>query len=315
MVPAKGAEVNFQQLRIIRETVRQDFNLTEVANALYTSQSGVSKSIRDLEDELGLELFVRRGKRLIGLTDPGKELVVIVQRVLRDTKSIKQLAQQFTSSDQGELRVAITNAQAHYVPQVVSSFKKLFPRVHLVVHQENPKRMVAMLLDGATDIGISIESLEDNAELVAFPYYSWDHAVITPLGHDLEKVHPLTLADIASYPIVTYDSGLTGRPRIDEAFSRSAIEPDIVMTALDATTIKTYVAAGLGIGIIASMAYDAERDTGLALLPTNDLFERNTSRIAVRKDRYLRGFAYRFIELCSASLTEAVVRQAVATKG
>jgi len=307
--------VNFQQLRIIRETVKRGFNLTEVANALYTSQSGVSKHIKDLEDELGVELFVRRGKRLLGLTEPGKELVVVVERMLLDAKNIKQLAEQFARSDHGELKVATTHTQARYaLPQVVAKFKKLFPKVHLVLHQASPKEIVAMLLEGSADIGVATEALELNDDVAAFPYYSWDHAVIVPAGHELEKVQPLTLAAIADYPIITYDRGFTGRPRIDQAFDKAGIVPDIIMTALDADVIKAYVELGLGVGILASMAYDEKRDNGLKLLPSQGLFERNTSRIAVRHGRYLRGYAYRFIELCSPELTEKVVRSAIVPK-
>lgn len=307
--------MNFQQLRIIRETVRRKFNLTEVANALYTSQSGVSKHIKDLEDELGVELFMRRGKRLLGLTEPGKELVVIVERMLLDAKNIKQLAEQFASSEQGELKVATTHTQARYaLPQVVAKFKKLYPKVHLVLHQASPKEIVAMLLDGSADIGVATEALEENSDVVAFPYYSWDHAVIVPVGHELEKAEPLTLAAIADYPIITYDRGFTGRPRIDQAFEKAGIAPDIIMTALDADVIKAYVELGLGVGIVASMAYDEKRDPGLRLLKAQGLFERNTSRIAVRQGRYLRGFAYRFLELCSPDLTESVVRSSIAPK-
>jgi LysR family cys regulon transcriptional activator len=307
--------VNFQQLRIIRETVRRNFNLTEVANALYTSQSGVSKHIKDLEDELGVELFVRRGKRLLGLTEPGKELVVVVERMLLDAKNIKQLAEQFASSDQGELRVAATHTQARYaLPQVVMKFKKLFPKVHLILHQASPREIVSMLLDGSADIGVATEALEENPDVVAFPYYSWDHAVIVPAGHELEQAQPLTLSALAEYPIITYDRGFTGRPRIDQAFEKASIVPDIVMTALDADVIKAYVELGLGIGILASMAYDEKRDPGLRLLQTHGLFERNTSRIAVRQGRYLRGYAYRFLELCSPELTEAVVRSSIAPR-
>lgn len=307
--------MNFQQLRIIRETVKRGFNLTEVANALYTSQSGVSKHIKDLEDELGVELFVRRGKRLLGLTEPGKELVVVVERMLLDAKNIKQLAEQFARSDHGELKVATTHTQARYaLPQVVAKFKKLFPKVHLVLHQASPKEIVAMLLEGSADIGVATEALELNDDVAAFPYYSWDHAVIVPAGHELEKVQPLTLAAIADYPIITYDRGFTGRPRIDQAFDKAGIVPDIIMTALDADVIKAYVELGLGVGILASMAYDEKRDNGLKLLPSQGLFERNTSRIAVRHGRYLRGYAYRFIELCSPELTEKVVRSAIVPK-
>src|SRR5262245_20650671 len=225
--------MNFQQLRIVRETVRRNFNLTEVAGALFTSQSGVSKHIKDLEDELGVELFVRRGKRLLGLTEPGKELVGIVERMLLDAKNIKLLAEQFASSDQGELTVATTHTQARYaLPQVVVKFKKLFPKVHLVLHQASPREIATMLLDGSADIGVATEALEENPDVVAFPYYSWDHAVIVPVGHELESINPLTLEALAEYPIITYDRGFTGRPRIDQAFEKAGIAPDIIMTAL-----------------------------------------------------------------------------------
>jgi LysR family cys regulon transcriptional activator len=308
--------VNFQQLRIIRETVRRNFNLTEVANALYTSQSGVSKHIKDLEDELGVELFVRRGKRLLGLTEPGKELVGIVERMLLDAKNIKRLADQFAMSDQGDLTIATTHTQARYaLPPVVVDFKKEFPKVRLVLHQASPKEIVTMLLDGTADVGVATEALEASPEIVAFPYYSWEHAVIVPTGHALQDVTPLTLPAIAEWPIITYDTGFTGRPRIDQAFAKAGIEPDIVMTALDADVIKAYVELGLGAGIIASMAYDAKRDAGLELLDASGLFARNTSRIAVRQGRFLRGYAYRFLELCSPELTEAVVRSSVMPKG
>ena len=309
--------MNFQQLRIIRETVRRKFNLTEVANALYTSQSGVSKHIKDLEDELGIELFVRRGKRLLGLTEPGKELVGIVERMLLDAKNIKQLAEQFALSDQGELTVATTHTQARYaLPEVVVKFKKLFPKVRLVLHQASPKEIVAMLLDGSADIGVATEALEENPDVVAFPYYSWDHAVIVPAGHELENDRP---ADARGHRRIPDHHLRSGLHRPHRASTRPSPRlrwcPDIIMTALDADVIKTYVEAGLGIGIIASVAYDPKRDTGLKLLPAKGLFARNTSRIAVRQGRYLRGYAYRFIELCSADLTESVVRSSIAPKG
>jgi LysR family cys regulon transcriptional activator len=307
--------VNLQQLRIVRETVQRNFNLTEVANALYTSQSGVSRHIKDLEDELGVELFVRRGKRLLGLTEPGQELIPIVERLLLDAKNIKRLAEQFSQSDRGDLTVATTHTQARYaLPPAVVKFKKEFPKVRLVLHQASPKEIVTMLLDGSADIGVATEALEQNPEVVAFPYYSWEHAVIVPAGHELESVKPLTLAAIADWPIITYDKGFTGRPRIDEGFAAAGLEPDIVMTALDADVIKAYVELGLGIGIVASMAYDPKRDTGLKLLTAKGLFARNTSRIAVRQGRYMRDYAYRFLQLCSPELTEEVVRSSVAPK-
>ncbi|MCX7170279.1 MAG: CysB family HTH-type transcriptional regulator [Proteobacteria bacterium] len=304
--------MNFQQLRIIRETVRRSFNLTEVANALFTSQSGVSKHIKDLEDELGVELFVRKGKRLLGLTDPGKELVGIVERMLLDAKNIKRLAEQFSNRDQGQLTVATTHTQARYaLPEVVTEFKKSFPKVHLKLHQAGPPEIVELLLDGQADIGIATESIDSVPELVTFPYYTWHHAVILPAGHPLEQLQPLTLEAIADFPIVTYHEGFTGRGRIDKIFSDAGLVPDIVMSALDADVIKTYVELGLGIGIIASMAYSPVRDANMRLLECQHLFAQNTTRIAIRRGHYLRGFAYRFVELCSQELSEVRVREAL----
>ncbi|MEO8767013.1 MAG: CysB family HTH-type transcriptional regulator [Nitrosospira sp.] len=304
--------MNFQQLRIIHETVRQNYNLTEAANALFTSQSGVSKHIKDLEDELGIELFVRKGKRLLGLTDPGKELVKIVERILLDVKNVKRLAEQFSNRDQGRLTVATTHTQARYaLPSVVTQFKQAFPNVHLILHQSSPGEIVSMLLDGAADIGIATEALESVMELASFSYYSWHHAVIVPPGHPLELAHSLTLEAIAEYPVITYHEGFTGRSGIDEVFAKAGIVPDIAMSALDADVIKTYVELGLGVGIVASMAFNPARDTQLHLLDSSHLFEKNTTNISVRRGHYLRGYAYRFIELCLPSLTEAAIRSGV----
>ncbi|MEQ1576598.1 MAG: CysB family HTH-type transcriptional regulator [Hyphomicrobium sp.] len=301
--------MNFQQLKIIRETVRRNFNLTDVANALFTSQSGVSKHIKDLEDELGVELFVRKGKRLLGLTEPGQELVGIVERILLDTQNIKKLGEQFSNKDKGQLSVATTHTQARYaLPKVVSQFKKQFPKVNLVLHEASPTEIVSMLLDGQADIGIATEALQEVSELAAFPYYSWHHGVIIPKGHALEAEKKLTLEAITDFPVVTYHQGFTGRGRIDEAFAKAKLEPEIVMAALDADVIKTYVELGLGIGIIASMAFDADRDPHLRLLDARHLFQINTSRIAIRRGTYLRGYAHRFIELCAPGLTEATIR-------
>jgi len=304
--------MNFQQLRIIRETVRRGFNLTEVANALFTSQSGVSKHIKDLEDELGVELFIRKGKRLLGLTDPGKELLGIVERMLLDARNIKALADQFSQADQGRLVVATTHTQARYaLPPVVARFKQAYPRVHLVLHQASPGETASMLQDGQADIGVATEALAEVPDLVSFPYYAWHHSVIVPAGHPLEAVRPLTLEAIAEHPVITYHEGFTGRARIDKTFAKAGLAPDIVMSALDADVIKTYVELGLGIGIVASMAFDPARDASLRQLDSAHLFEANTTRIAVRKGHYLRGYAYRFIELCAPALTEPTVRAAI----
>lgn len=308
--------MNFQQLRIIRETVKRNFNLTEAANALHTSQSGVSKHIKDLEDELGVELFVRKGKRLLGLTEPGHELVGIVERILLDTQNIKKLGEQFASTKKGALTVATTHTQARYaLPGVVTAFKREFPDVALVLQETSPPQIAQMLIDGSADIGIATEALADVPELAAFPYYSWHHGIVVPAGHPLEGQRVLTLESIAEYPLITYHQGFTGRGHIDAAFAKAKLEPEIVMAALDADVIKAYVDIGLGIGIIASMAFDASHDRRLRLLDAKHLFEQNTSRIAVRKDSYLRGYSYRFINLCLRDLTESVVRAAIETGG
>ena len=302
--------MNFQQLRIVRETVRQNFNLTEVAEALFTSQPGVSKHIKDLEDELGVELFNRKGKRLTGLTEPGKELIGIVERLLLDAQNIKQLANQFTQKDEGQLVVATTHTQARYaLPRVVKMFKDAFPKVHLVLHQGSPEEIVALLQTGQADIGIATEALEGAAQIVTFPYYQWQHAVIVPERHPLARQEHLTLEQIAAYPIITYHEGFTGRSQIDKAFADAGLVPDVIMSALDADVIKAYVELGLGVGIVAAMAYSDVRDQGLRLIDCAHLFEKNTTLIGVRQGHYLRGFAYHFMTLCSAALTESVVKQ------
>ncbi|MBN8440645.1 MAG: CysB family HTH-type transcriptional regulator [Thauera sp.] len=304
--------MNFQQLRIIRETVRRGFNLTEVANALFTSQSGVSKHIKDLEDELGIELFVRKGKRLLGLTEPGKELVVMVERMLLDAGNIKRLAEQYSNRDEGTLTIATTHTQARYaLPKVVTEFKRAFPKVYLKLHQASPEELVQMLLDGEADIGIATEAVAEVPELASFPYYSWHHSVIVPAGHPLESVQPLTLEAISHFPVITYHEGFTGRARIDQAFTQAGLVPDVVMSALDADVIKTYVELGLGVGILASMAFNPARDGELRQLDSSHLFPENITRIAVRRGHYLRGFAYRFIELCAPELNEAHIARAL----
>ena len=308
--------MNFQQLRILREAVRQNFNLTEVANARYTSQSGVSKHIKDLEDELGVELFVRRGKRLLGLTEPGRELIAIAERILIDAGNVKRVAEQFANSDSGRLMITTTHTQARYaLPQVVRRFKQAFPRVHLVLHEANPAEIVALLQSGEADIAIATEALEGHAAFVTFPFYEWHHAVVVPVGHALagraDAGEALTLELLAEQPIVTYHEGYTGRSRVDEAFARAGLIPDIVMAALDADVIKTYVEVGLGVGILASMAFDEQRDRGLRRIDASHLFARNATRIAVRRGQYLRGYAYRFLAECSPTLTESSMREAL----
>jgi len=304
--------MNLQQLKIVIETVKQNFNLTEVANTLFTSQSGISKHIKDLEDELGVELFVRKGKRFLGLTDPGKELIQIAERMMLDAKNIKKLAEQFSQSDHGQLTIATTHTQARYaLPQIVRDFKNAFPKVHLAIHQGSPNEIVDLLKKGEADIGIATESLSQIPELVTFPFYNWHHAIIVPKGHALENKKDVSLEEITEYPLVTYHEGFTGRKSIDEAFLKKNLSPDIVISALDADVIKTYVELDLGIGIIASMAYQKERDTKLSLVDSKNLFSNNTTHIAIRQGHFLRGYAYKFLELCSKDLNEAKIKSAI----
>lgn len=288
--------MNFQQLKIVRETVRRGYNLTAVADAIYTSQPGVSKNIKDLEDELGVELFVRRGKRLLGLTEPGKELIETVERILRDAQNLRNIADQFASREQGSLTVATTHTQARYaLPDVIKQFKTRYPQVHLALHQCSPREIVEMLVSGEADIGIATEALEGVPELVSFPCYSWHHAVIVPQDHPLTQLPELTLEAIAAWPIVTYHEGFTGRSQIDKVFAGAAQEVDIVLSAIDADVIKTYVEVGLGIGIIAPMAFNAAKDTGLALLSGDHLFPLSTTRLAVHRGVFLRDYARHFV--------------------
>lgn len=308
--------MNFQQLRIIRETLRQDFNLTEVANALYTSQPGVSKHIKDLEDELGIEIFIRRGKRLLGLTEPGKELAQVVEQILLDTQNLRRIADQFASRETGHFVVATTHTQARYaLPKIIKWFKSDYPKVHLALHQGSPKEIADMLISGEADVGIATEGLSKVPELATFPYYSWHHALIVPHGHPLLQLSEVTLEALSEYPIITYHEGFTGRAQIDQAFADAGIVPDIVLSAIDADVIKTYVELDLGVGIVASMAYDAEKDRGLELIPVPNLFPTSTTVLAVRRGTYLRSYAHAFIEKVCPDVGEEAIRTAIQKQG
>ena len=303
--------MNFQQLRILRETVRHKFNLTDAANALFTSQSGVSKHIRDLEQELGVEIFVRHGKRLLGLTEPGKEVLRLTEKMLIDSENMARIASSFSHADAGTLSIATTHTQARYtLPPVIARFKAAFPDVRLSLHQASSKELPAILMDGATDIAIATDTLDGHPGIIAFPYSTWDHCIVVPHGHALIGSTPLTLSAIAEWPVITYDTGLTGRTRIDHAFESAGLTPEIEITALDADVIKAYTALGIGVGIIASVAYDPEIDRNLVKLDAHGLFEENISSIAIRRGRMLRRYAYRFIEFCSPNITEDIVRRA-----
>jgi len=305
--------MNFQQLRSVRETVRCGFNLTEVAAVLHTSQPGISRQIRELEDELGIEIFVRAGKRLTGLTPPGEAVLPIVERLLLDAENLRRAGDEFSAQTSGRLSIAATHSQARYaLPAVVRDFRQLYPQVTLNLHQGSPKQVAEMLLSGEADIGIATEALASYEQLVALPCYRWTHSVVVPIGHDLLKQEgPLTLQRLARYPIITYDIGYTGRTHIDEAFAAEGLKPSVVLTAMDADVIKTYAELGMGVGIVASIAFDSERDRQLRAIDARDLFAVNLTRLAVRRGTWLRGYVYSFIEAFAPTLTRETVERSL----
>jgi len=299
-------------LRYLNEIVRQGLNISGAAAALYTSQPGVSKQIRLLEEELGIEIFVRNGKRIVAITEPGKAVLAIVQRILQDAGNLKQVGQEFHSQDSGHLTIATTHTQARYaLPPVVKQFIKRYPKVQLGLHQGNPTQIAEQVLNGEADIAIATESLSLYDDLVTLPCYEWHHCVVVPPKHPLLDEKKLTLAKIAQYPIVTYDFAFSGRGKINEAFEKAGITPDIALTAIDADVIKTYVELGLGIGILAEIAFIPERDRHLRMISAKHLFKPNTTRIAIRKNEYLRGYVYDFIELFAPHLTRDAVAEAM----
>jgi LysR family transcriptional regulator, cys regulon transcriptional activator len=309
--------VNFQQLRSVREAVRQGFNLTTVATTLHTSQPGVSRQIRELEDELGIALFHRAGKRLTGLTPPGQAVLPIIERLLLEAENLRRAGEDYAMQDRGTLTIAATHSQARYaLPAAVRDFSAGHPEVVLRLHQGSPKQVAEMLLSGEADIGVATEALAEYADLVALPSYRWTHAVVVPKGHALAEQaaqgEALTLEQLARYPVITYEPGYTGRTHIDEAFQRRALSLNVVLSAMDADVIKTYVELGMGVGIIASMAFDETRDASLRAIDARHLFASNMTRVAMRRGAFLRGYAYEFIRSFAPPLTRALVEQALA---
>jgi LysR family cys regulon transcriptional activator len=304
--------MNFQQLRSVREAARRGYNLTEVANALFTSQPGVSRQIRELEDELGVVIFERNGKRLTGLTGPGKGILTIIERLLVEAENLQQASREYSDQDTGTLTVAVTHTQARYaVPQVVQSFRAAFPNVRIALQQSAPEHIAECVLSGKADIGIATEGLSTFPDLVSFPCYRWSHLVVVPDGHPLLSSTPLKFEDLAAHPLITYDVGFTGRSHIDEGFAQAGVAPDIVLTAMDSDVIKQYVSLGMGVGIVASMAFDHGRDKGLRAIEASHLFAPNVTRLAVRRGAYLRAYAYHFIERFAPGFTRADIEGAL----
>jgi LysR family cys regulon transcriptional activator len=304
--------MKLQQLRYICEVARQGLNLSVAAEKLFTSQPGVSKQIRLLEDELGVEIFVRHGKRIVEITPPGKDIIRVAERMLRDATNLKNVAQEFTSEQSGSLTVATTHTQARYaLPHVVKRFMERYPGVRLSLRQGSPMQIAEMASSGEADLAIATEAIELFSDLVMLPCYQWNRCVVVPPQHALIKAKPLTLEAIARYPVITYDFAFTGRSKINQAFEAKGITPNVSLTAIDADVIKTYVELGLGVGIVAYMAFDPDRDRQLRAIDASHLFETSTTHMGIRKNTYLRGYIYGFIEMFAPRLTRKVVDDAM----
>lgn len=305
--------MKLQQLRYIWEVAHHDLNVSATAQSLYTSQPGISKQIRLLEDELGVEVFSRSGKHLTRVTPAGEAILETAGEILRKVESIKQVAQEFCNEEKGSLSIATTHTQARYaLPKTIESFIARYPDVALHMHQGTPMQISELAADGTVDFAIATEALELFSDLIMMPCYRWDRAVIVPKNHPLAQLSELTLADVAAHPIVTYVFGFTGRSKLDEAFIEKGLAPKVVFTAADADVIKTYVRLGLGIGIVAKMAYDPELDSDLVALDASHLFESSITKIGFRRGTFLRGFMYEFIEQFAPHLTKEVVEEAYA---
>ncbi|MBC3932932.1 MULTISPECIES: CysB family HTH-type transcriptional regulator [Undibacterium] len=300
--------MNLHQLRFVREAVRQNFNLTEAAKALFTSQPGVSKAIIELEEELGVDIFTRHGKRIRGLTEPGRAVLKSVELIMQEIDGLKRIGKEYAAQDSGSFTIATTHTQARYaLPKVVQAFMQKYPKVRLSLLQGNPKQIADMVMRDQADLVIATESIAGYDGLISLPCYQWEHVLVLPLEHPLLKLKNITLEDIAHYPLVTYDAAFAGRSKIDHAFQIRNLKPDILLEAIDADVIKTYVELGMGIGIIAGMAFDAERDKSLRAVPVGHLFGMNVSRVAIKQGAYLRSYVYTFIELLNPTLNRKMV--------
>jgi LysR family transcriptional regulator, cys regulon transcriptional activator len=302
--------MNLHQLRFVREAVRQNFNLTEAAKALYTSQPGVSKAIIELEEELGVDIFTRHGKRIRGLTEPGRAILKSVELIMQEIDGLKRIGKEFAAQDSGSFTIATTHTQARYtLPKVVQAFTQKFPKVRLSLLQGNPRQVAEMVLKDQADLALATESIANIEGLITIPCYQWEHVLVVPPDHPLLKSKALTLEEISTFPLITYDAAFAGRAKIDHAFSLRGLNPDILLEAIDSDVIKTYVELGLGIGIIAGMAYDQERDKNLRAIPVGHLFGTNVSRVALKQGSYLRGYVYTFIELLTPTLNRKLIEQ------
>lgn len=309
--------MNLHQFRFVQEAARRNLNLTEAAKALHTSQPGVSKAIIELEEELGVEIFARHGKRLKRITEPGQHVLRSIELIMREVGNLKRIGEEFSKQDAGTLSIATTHTQARYVlPEPVALLRRRYPKVHVSLHQGNPEQVAQMLIEEAADVGLATESLSKYDELITLPCYEWQHVVVMPAAHPLAQVERPTLEQLAAEPLVTYHPSFTGRTRIDAAFAQRRLKPNVVLEAIDSDVIKTYVKLGLGIGIVAEMAVKDDAPGGeLVWRPAGHLFGQNVSRVAFKRGAYLRNFVYTFAELLSDRLTRALIARAMAGEG
>jgi LysR family cys regulon transcriptional activator len=306
--------MNLHQFRFVQEAARRDLNLTETAKALFTSQPGISKAILELEAELGVDIFARHGKRLRRITEPGQQVLKCIEVIMREVGNLKRIGEEFSMQDAGTLSVATTHSQARYfLPEPVAQLRKRFPKVNISLHQGSPEQVARMVRDEVADIGIATEALDDVAELVTLPCYEWRHAVVMPVGHPLAQVERISLEDLAMLPLVSYHPSFSGRTRVDQAFATRNLKPNIVLEAIDADVIKTYVRIGLGVGIVAEIAVRDDPPGGdLVSRPVGHLFGSNVTRIAFKRGAYLREFVYAFAEMLSDRLNRKLITGAMA---
>lgn len=305
--------MKLQQMRFVREVVRCGLNVSAAAETLYTAQPGVSNQIKLLEEELQVQIFERNGKRLVGITAPGKIIVRMIEQILRETENIKRVGAEFSNEVKGSLTIATTHTQARYaLPPVVKTFRERFPEVSLHLVQGNPTQIAEMVVTGSADIAIATEGIHLFEDLIMMPCYEWNRCVIAPIGHPILEQKPITLESIATFPLITYDFAFAGRSKINDAFSARGLQPNVIMTAIDSDVIKTYVELGLGIGLLAAMAFDDARDSKLRMIDAGHLFEPSTTRIGIRRGMYLRGYMYAFIELFAPHLSRNVMNDIMA---
>jgi len=307
--------VKLQQLRYIWEVAQYDLNVSTTAERLFTSQPGISKQIKSLEEELGISIFSRSGKHLTEITPAGRKIIELAGQILSKVRDIRNVAQEYCDQKSGSLSIATTHTQARYaLPPVVREFMRRYPGIKLNMHQGTPIQIAEMASRGVVDLAIATEAMELFENLVMLPCYEWNRAVLVPQGHPLSEITPLTLEQLAEYPIVTYVFGFTGRSQLDQAFERAGLTPRVVLTAVDADVIKTYVRLGLGVGIVAKMAYDRHADADLVAIDASHLFGSSVTKIGLRRDVFLRGFLYDFIELFAPHLTREVVDRAMSLR-